>query len=132
LLATAHAESVHGLVGALTGSPLHLPAAQTAAFEFVVAMERDEETLSGRRVRGVWRLEPTRDGVGVAELGPETSDANNISQKTATQDPEAPTWFPIRELLHRQDLLADLCNRRIAQLPIGSLSADASASDLEP
>ena len=42
LLATAHADSVHDLVGALTGSPLHIPAAQTAAFEFVVVLERDE------------------------------------------------------------------------------------------
>ncbi len=40
LLATAHADSVHDFVGALTGSPLHIRAAQTAAFEFVVVLDQ--------------------------------------------------------------------------------------------
>ena len=72
LLATAHADSVHEFVGALTGSPLRIPLAQVAAFEFIVVMKRDEANLSGRRVGGVWRLAPTRSGIGVAEMSPVT------------------------------------------------------------
>ena len=68
LLATAHADSVHDLVRALTGSPLHIRAAQVAALELVVVLERDEEKQSGRRVRELWRLEPIRDGVTIAPL----------------------------------------------------------------
>jgi energy-coupling factor transporter ATP-binding protein EcfA2 len=127
LLATAHADSVHNLVGALTGSPLHIHAAQTAAFEFVVVMERDEETQSGRRVRGVWRLEPTQDGVVVGEL-----EASDISQKTSHENTDSPIWFPKRELAHRHRILEDLRDRRLSHLSLGSSAADTDARDLEP
>jgi hypothetical protein len=132
LLATAHADSVHGLVGMLTGSPLHIRADQTAAFEFVVVLERDVENQSGRQVRGAWRLEPTRDGVAVAQLRPQGIQVNDISQQKFHEDPDPTIWFPPRELAHRQRILEDLRDRRIAHLPIGSLFADTTARDPEP
>jgi energy-coupling factor transporter ATP-binding protein EcfA2 len=132
LLATAHADSVHDFVGALTGSPLHIRADQTAALEFVMVLERDEEKPSGRRVQGVWRLEPTRDGVIIAPLRPADIEVNDISQKESHIAPDPAIWFPTRELAHRQRILEDLRDRRIAHLPIGSVFADTSARDLEP
>src|SRR5918997_3879070 len=47
LLATAHADSVQEFLGALTGSPLRIPLAQAAAFEFVAVMKRNETSRSG-------------------------------------------------------------------------------------
>ena len=132
LLATAHADSVHGFVAALTGSPLHIRADQTAVFEFVVVLERDAEKQSGRRVRGAWRLEPTRDGVAVAELRPQDSPASDISQEKFPACPDPAVWFPKQELAARQRILEDLRDRRIAHLPIGSVFADTHARDLEP
>jgi hypothetical protein len=137
LLATAHADSVHDFVGALTGSPLHIRANQTAAFEFVVVLERDDGKQSGRRVRGVWRLEPTRAGVAVAQLldVPQDFEVNDISQKDSYECPDCrimAIWFPRRELARRQRILEDLRDRRIARLPIGTMFADTSARDLEP
>jgi hypothetical protein len=134
LLATAHADSVHDFVGALTGSPLHIRADRTAAFELVVVLERDEANPSGRRVRGVWRLEPTRDGVAVAPLRPQPIDLNNISREESREDQrrDPAIWFPARELAHRRRILEDLRDRRIAHLPIGSLFTDTSARDLQP
>ncbi|HYN89250.1 MAG TPA: hypothetical protein VER55_11995 [Ardenticatenaceae bacterium] len=127
LLATAHADSVQELVGALTGSPLHVPAAETSAFQFVVVLERNEEGRSGRRVRGVWRLRPTRDGVAMDQLTA-ASLLHNISQEIpTTQD-----WFPNQELLRRQRALEDLRDRRIARLPVAGLFTDASAGGLDP
>jgi ABC-type cobalamin/Fe3+-siderophores transport system ATPase subunit len=134
LLATAHANSVHDFVGALTGSPLHIRADQTAAFEFVVVLERDDENQSGRRVRGVWRLEPTRDGVAVASLRQQDSEANDISQEEFSKRHDRTSWFPQRDLARRQRILEDLRDWHIAHLPIGSVFADTNARDrdLEP
>src|SRR5215217_4380705 len=117
LLATAHAESVHDFVRALTGSPLHIRAAQTAAFELVVVLERDEEKQSGRRVRGIWRLEPTRDGVAVVELRSHGIDLSDISRQTNYTAPAPGAWPSKQELSHRQRILEDLRDRRITQLP---------------
>ena len=127
LLATAHADSVHDLVGALTGSPLHIRAAHVAAFELVVVLKHDEEKQSGRRVQGVWRLEPTRDGVAVTPLRSGDDDPSDISLKTSY-----PHWFPKRELDQRQHILEDLRDQRIGHLPPGSLFADTGVKDLEP
>ena len=132
LLATAHSDSVHNLVGTLTGSPLHIHAAQTAAFEFVAVLERDEEKQSGRRVRGLWRLEPTRDGVVVWQLGAKNSNVNDISLKTSILQSDPTGWFPKHELARRERVLDDLRERRIAKLPLGSVFVDAVARDVEP
>jgi hypothetical protein len=132
LLATAHAESVHDLVGALTGSPLHIRATQTAAFELVVAMERDEETQSGRRVRGVWRLEPTRDGVAITPLHPTGMNRNDISLKLTANQSDPAIWFPAQELAHRQRILENMGNGLIADLPIEGFVTETGARDLEP
>ena len=131
LLATAHANSVHDFVGALTGSPLHIPAAQTATFEFVVVLERYAANRSGRRVRGLWRLQPTRDGVAISGMGTSPS-LRNISHKTETTEALSQTWFPIPELTRRQSVLEDLRERRIPQLPIACLFTGTGAGELEP
>jgi energy-coupling factor transporter ATP-binding protein EcfA2 len=131
LLATAHANSVSALVQTLTGSPLHIRAAQVAAFELVVVLERDEEKQSGRRVRGVWRLEPTREGVTIVPLR-SSGDTRDISVETSPNDADPALWFPKHELTHRQHILEDLRDRRIACLPVGSVFAGTSASDREP
>ena len=131
LLATAHADSVHDFVGALTGSPLHVLAGQTAGFEFVVVLERHEANRSGRRIRGVWRMQPTRDGVAIAQMRPATT-TYDISRETSITEPEPRAWFPTPELVRRQRELEDLRDRRIAQLPITSLFTDTGARDLDP
>jgi hypothetical protein len=130
LLATAHADSIHEFVGALTGSPLHIAAPETATFEFVVVLAREEGNQGGRRLRGVWRLQPTRDGVAIDEM-PTASPAHNISPETKSGTPEPRIWWGQRELARRQRILEDLRERRIAQLPVTSLLADTGAGDLE-
>jgi hypothetical protein len=132
LLATAHADSVHEFVGAFTGSPLRIPMARAAAFEFVVVMERDESNLSGRRIRGVWRLEQTRDGVAVAKMRPMPVAVQTISVSTTPHPTDPETWYPMPELTRRQSVLVDLRERRIAQLPVASLFADTCGRDLDP
>jgi energy-coupling factor transporter ATP-binding protein EcfA2 len=131
LLATAHADSVRDLVGMLTGSPLHVPAAATAGFEFVVVLERDETNRSGRRIRGVWRLQPTRDGVAMAHLST-PSMPHNISHQRHTHHADPRSWFPVQELATRQRALEDLQDRRIARLPGIGLFADTSAIGVDP
>jgi hypothetical protein len=129
LLATAHADSVHEFVGALTGSPLRIPLAQTAAFEFVVVMKRHDANLSGRSVRGVWRLEPTRSGIAVEGMQQVPQVLYDISQET-TPDRDQPTsWFPIQELTHRQRILDDLRERRAVPLPF---FPDSGSKELDP
>ena len=125
LLATAHADSVLDLVGALTGSPLHIPVAETAALEFVVVLARDVDKPSGRHVRGIWRLEPSRDGVVLRTLPAQGGAVSDISHET-------PFWFPSPELADRQRILEDLRHRRVAQLALERLFADAEARDMEP
>jgi hypothetical protein len=120
LLATAHADSVHEFVGALTGSPLRIPVAQAAAFEFVVVMQRDEAKQSGRRVRGVWRLEPSRSGIVVAEMQPVAPALLDIPTERTSQPRSLTSWFPLQELADRQHILDDLRDRRIAQIPIAN------------
>jgi hypothetical protein len=131
LLATAHADSVHDLVGALTGSPLHIPAAETAAFEFVVVLERHEASRSGRRVRAAWRLQPTRDGVTIAPLSaPPVSHDISAESSNFLNNPRA--CFPSHELAARQRALEDLRDRRIARLPRVDLFADTNARGVDP
>jgi hypothetical protein len=134
LLATAHADSVHEFVGALTGSPLRIPVARVAAFEFVVVMEREEAkaNLSGRRIRGVWRLEPTRDGVAVTEMHRVLPAEHKMSMTTTTHPANSETWFPMSELARRRSVLEDLRERRIGKLPVVSLFTDSGGRDLEP
>jgi len=132
LLATAHADSVHEFVGALTGSPLRIPLTQATAFEFVVVMKRDQANLSGRRVHGVWRLESTRYGIGVAEMQSVTPDLQDISIETSQQHSSPTTWFPLQELARRQRILDDLRERPDASLPVTSFFANSGARDLEP
>jgi hypothetical protein len=132
LLATAHADSVHEFVGAITGSPLRIPLAQAAAFEFIVVMKRDGANLSGRSVRGVWRLEPTRSGISVAEMQPVTQLFRDISLET-TQHPRTSTlWFPFQELAHRGRILDDLRGWRDMQLPFANLFPDGGSRELDP
>ena len=131
LLATAHADSVHEFVAALTGSPLRIPLAQAAAFEFVVVMERDEVNASGRRVRGVWRLEPTRAGVEVAEMARSIVSPHDISMETIKLRTPSGTWFPLQELVRRQRILDNLRERRIAPLRLASLFANGDSADLD-
>jgi energy-coupling factor transporter ATP-binding protein EcfA2 len=132
LMATAHADSVHNFVGALTGSPLHVPAAQTAAFEFVVVLERRETNPNGRHVRGVWRLRPIRDGVAIAYMSPRVPTQHDISAQTQTHHVDPEPWFPRQELARRQRILENLRERRIAQLPIAGLFIETGARDPEP
>jgi hypothetical protein len=132
LLATAHADSVHEFVGALTGSPLRIPLVQAAAFEFIVIMKLDEANLSGRRVHGVWRLEPTRSGIGVAEMQSVVPVAHDISDETSKHHSYHTTWFPLQELARRQRVLDDLRQRPDAPLPIASFLANSGFRDLDP
>lgn len=132
LLATAHADSVHEFVGALTGSPLRIPVARAAAFEFVVVMERAEANVSGRRKSGVWRLEPTRDGVAIAKMQATPPVVHNMSLSSTSHADDSETWFPMQELARRLSLLEDLRERRIGQLPDASLFTDTNGRDLEP
>ena len=132
LLATAHADSVHEFVGALTGSPLRIPLTQAAAFEFVVVMKRDLANLSGRRVHGVWRLEPSRSGISVVEMQSVTPDLHDISDQTSQQHSSPITWFPLQELARRQRVLDDLRERPDAPLPIASFFANSGFRDLDP
>jgi hypothetical protein len=126
LLATAHADSVQDLVAALTGSPLHIPAAETAALEFVAVLERNEDKPSGRHVREVWRLEPTRDGVVFTPLLARGASTHDISLELQR------TWFPWEELAHRQRILENLRHRRLEHLSLERLVTDADARDSEP
>jgi len=133
LLATAHADSVHDLVRALTGSPLHIRAAQVAAFELVVVLERDEEKQSGRRVQGVWRLEPTREGVAIMPLHSSgLYYVSDISLKILDHHADGALWFPKQELAQRQLILEDLRDRRIGHVPPGNLFADVGVRNSEP
>jgi hypothetical protein len=132
LLATAHADSVHEFVGALTGSPLRIPLAQVAAFEFIVVMKRDEEILSGRRVCGVWRLAATRSGIDIAEIQPASQPLHGNSVETNQHHDNPATWFPPQELARRRHILDNLRERRDLPLPIGSLFANSGARELDP
>lgn len=130
LLATAHADSVHEFVAALTGSPLRIPLDQVAALEVIVVMERDGANLSGRRVRGVWRLTPTRTGVEIAEMEASASSAHDKSGEVTHNYTTSQTWFPRQELVRRQGILDDLRERHDAPLQIASLFPDSSSGDL--
>jgi hypothetical protein len=130
LLATAHADSVHEFVGALTGSPLRIPLEQVAAFEFIVVMERDGASMSGRRVRGVWRLTPTQTGAEVAEMATPSFSASDISSEINHTNITTQTWFPLQELANRQRILDELRERHGAPLPFASLFPDSSSGDL--
>jgi energy-coupling factor transporter ATP-binding protein EcfA2 len=114
LLATAHAESVVEFVGSLTGSPLRIPAALVAAFEFVVVLGYADEVPSVRRVREVSRLTKTGDGVAFESLSASPQDISQENQPP----PAIPEWFPALELIERQRILEDLKHQRIVSLPL--------------
>jgi ABC-type cobalamin/Fe3+-siderophores transport system ATPase subunit len=101
LLATAHAESVAEFVGALTGSPLRIPATLVAAFDFLVFLDLSGQSPSGRRVREVSRLTRTPSGVAFESMSAPAQD-------------NAHEWFPQQELRERKRRLDDLREGRIA------------------
>ena len=115
LLATAHGGTVQEFVGALTGSPLRIPASRVGAFNFVVVMEQSAESQSGRQVRGVWRLGRTPAGVTIEAM---QAVIHDISHEIPTIATLPTTWFPIQELAQRLRTLQDLRERRIEQLPL--------------
>ena len=129
VLATAHADTVQEFVGVLTGSPLRLSTSLVAAFEFVVVMERSAQTRSGRRVRGVWRLERTASGVDLEELSEIPGEAPNEDLQSGSR-PEP--WFPIDELSQRQHLMHELRERHIEQLPIVPCTSSTRRSPRQP
>ena len=132
LLATAHADSFHEFVGGLTGSPLRIPLAKAAAFEFIVVMKRDGTSLSGRRVHGVWRLERTRAGASISAIPVVTPAGHDISRERSPDGTDSPNWFPTHELTCRQRILGDLRERRIALLPTTNLFTNSGCGDLYP
>jgi hypothetical protein len=95
-------------------------------------MKLDEANLSGRRVHGVWRLEPTRSGIGVAEMQSVVPVAHDISDETSKHHSYHTTWFPLQELARRQRVLDDLRQRPDAPLPIASFLANSGFRDLDP
>jgi hypothetical protein len=100
-----------------------------AAFEFVVVMEQSAQTRSGRRVRGVWRLERTASGVDLEELPA-------ISGKNLNDNPQsrcrAEPWFPVDELSQRQHILCDLRDRHIEQLPVVPYTGSGGSNSRQP
>jgi hypothetical protein len=132
VLATSHADSVYEFVGALTGSPLRIPPAQAAALEFVVVMERDEANLSGRRVRGVWRLAPSRSGIGVAELPSQVPLSHDISAQPIPHTSNPAPWFPVQELAYRKRTLDDLRDRGDVPLRLANMFPDSGSRELDP
>jgi hypothetical protein len=116
VLATAHAESATGFVASLTGSPLRVSPAAVAALDYVAVLERSAASASGRRVSGVWRLSPVRDGVGIAAHS--APPPRNISHADNPTTPflDAPP-FPAHELVERTRLLGALRDGRIQVLP---------------
>ena len=103
LLATAHADSVHEFVGAFTGSPLRIPLARAAAFEFVVVMERDEDEFEweaytrrlASRANPGWRRASRK-------CCPMPAAVQTISVSTTPHPTDSETWFPMPELARRQ------------------------------
>lgn len=131
LLATAHAETVPEFVGALTGSPLRIPAARVAAFEFVAVMERSAMSQSGRRLRGVWRLSETRGGVGMEPLRQPT--LHNISHEyDHLPDTGLSLPFPAPELGWRGQVIEDLRDGRIQRLPAQRWPPEHGSSSRQP
>lgn len=117
LLATAHAESAAQFVSLLAGSPLRVPVVEIAAFDLVVLLEASHESESGRRVAGVWRMTPAREGVSLTEWGSVTDPSRNISHKPCKgpthNRPALPPW----EIPRRIEFLTRLREGRIAALP---------------
>jgi hypothetical protein len=117
LLATAHAASVQEFVAVLTGSPLRIPAPLIAAVEFIVVLEATSTNQSGRSVRDIWRLRPTREGIALSRSPARTSDISpkfSASHSTPTRDLP---WFPRDEILRRVQILTELRDMTISNLP---------------
>lgn len=110
VLATAHGDSVAEFVASLARAPLRVPATRIAQFGHVALIERSGGG-SGRRVRGVWRLEATRDGVTLDQL----ASPQDISHQSA--DPPGATPAPGTTLLERERLLDELLRGKRASLP---------------
>jgi hypothetical protein len=92
-------------------------------------LERCADTSSGRRVRGVWRLQRTTSGIDLAEL-PGMADTKSNELRPLREQPKP--WFPIHELSHRQHTLNELRDRRIAQLPVVHALDPLSAGMRQP
>src|SRR5215217_1840344 len=90
---------------------IRIPVGGVAAFEHVIVMERDQANASGRRVRGVWRLAPTRDGVAIAKLQALPPVLHNMPPSSTSDADDLEAWFPIEELARRQSFLEDLRDR---------------------
>jgi energy-coupling factor transporter ATP-binding protein EcfA2 len=131
LLATAHASSVPEFVGMLTGGPLRVPAPRVAAFEFVVVLERSHETPSGRRVSGVWRLSPVRDGVEMTDVGA-TLRHETSGEPLAQNSRGLGAWFPPDEMTARRRSLTDLRDGCRSSLPSDSVRARPSDERAAP
>jgi hypothetical protein len=114
LLATAHAATIPAFVGSLTGSPLRIPAAQVAVFEFVVTLAPSLQASSGHVVTGLWRLQATPAGVAVEAAPPREPPARAVPAATGT----GALWFPARELFDRVECMTDLMERRLSALPV--------------
>lgn len=114
LYATAHGESLYEFVASLTGSPLRIPAASIAAFEYVVLLDRTDAVASGRQVRGVWRLRHTAQGLAVTHViaAPEP----DTLALPAAPMPHLPP-FTAAELAWRYDALADSWVSGVPEIP---------------
>jgi hypothetical protein len=117
LLATAHAGSVPEFVGTLTGSPLRLPASNVAAFEFVALLELSAESISGRRVRGLWRLRPERGGATMEHAMP-LHDISLEDHIQTTASPSPTSWFPDNVIGERWSILRQLRDSHCGGAPV--------------
>ncbi len=110
VLATAHGDSVAEFVASLARAPLRVPAARIAGLGHVALIEPTTGG-SGRRVRGVWRLDATRDGMIVEQL----TSPQDISPEASR--PPSDTAAPGSDLHERERLLSDLLQGNRASLP---------------
>jgi energy-coupling factor transporter ATP-binding protein EcfA2 len=117
LLATAHAESAVQFVALLTGSPLRVPAAEVAAFDLVVVLEVSREARSGRRVTGLWRMTPAREGIAITEWSVAASALHDISHEALNPPSPDLLTVPPAELTRRIDLLASYRDGHLEALP---------------
>jgi hypothetical protein len=105
LLATAHGESLSEFVATLTGSPLRIPAAHIAGFDFVAVLSPSSETASGRRLSEIWSLQATPRGLAIDRVDPNAAGPLGVDQRSG--------W----DLERRRELLAALREGASCGLP---------------
>lgn len=125
LLATAHGTSVIEFVASLTGPPLRIPAARVAAFRYVALLEPSSRSASGRRVSGVWRLQPLPRGVDVTctHVAGESGEQRGEGLFDGDLHPD----IAQAELRARRDLLARLRDgdsEQLAAEPVPGLRSE--------